>query len=160
MQTVAQLLTTLGVIKSHSRRRCRTTIRSRRASSRRSYQTVFRQRFALHEPRAEVLPRVLFLVQRRASRLGARADDAGDRSHGPRQRSFDARQITLSAAYLAHLQRFVHREPRPQQPPAADWINPWWLAAWAGSSPSGMNAFEAFRKIPRLRLRLTRAISL
>ena len=40
------------------------------------------------------------------------------------QQVLDARTATLSAAYLAHPERFVNGPPLPKQPPAVAWINP------------------------------------
>lgn len=43
---------------------------------------------------------------------------------GTVQQVLDARQTTLSTAYLAHPERFVNGPPVPKRPPAVAWINP------------------------------------
>ncbi len=77
--TVAQLLATLGVTKSHSRPH----VSNDNPFSESQFKTLkyrpeFPDRFGCHEDALRFLPRILPLVQRRALSLGHRPADAGD----------------------------------------------------------------------------------
>ena len=124
-QTVAQLLAALGVVKSHSRPQVSNDNPfSESQFITLKYRPEFPQRFASYDHGPDVLPRVLPLVQPRASPLGPRVADVSDCSLGSLGRSLGRRQKTLSAAYAATPERFVQREPRPLRLPEAVWINP------------------------------------
>ncbi len=88
--TVAQLLATLGVVKSHSRPQ----VSNDNPFSESQFKTLkyrpeFPQRFASYDHGLTFCRQFFPLVQRRASPLGTRADDASDRSHRPCHRGFN-----------------------------------------------------------------------
>ena len=124
-QSVAQLLATLGITKSHSRPH----VSNDNPFSESQFKTLkyrpeFPDRFDSHE-HGLTFCRTFFpwyndehhhwglgLLTPAAVHFGQAAD------------LLAARQSTLTAAYLAHPERFVRREPKPLQPPDTVWINP------------------------------------
>lgn len=54
--------------------------------------------------------------------------------YGQASEVIEARQVVLTAAYMAHPERFVKHHPRPQGPPQEVWINPPTLGAGAGGA--------------------------
>ena len=124
-QTVAQLLATLGVVKSHSRPQVSNDNPFSESQFKTlKYQPEFPQRFASHEHGLMFCREFFPWYNDEHHHWGLGLMTPATVHTGRAIEVLTARQVTLSAAYLAHPQRFVHREPRPQQPPPAVWINP------------------------------------
>ena len=124
-QTVAQLLATLGVVKSHSRPQVSNDNPFSESQFKTlKYQPEFPQRFASHEHGLTFCREFFPWYNDEHHHWGLGLMTPATVHTGRATEVLTARQVTLSAAYLAHPQRFVRREPRPQQPPAAVWINP------------------------------------
>lgn len=124
-QTVAQLLATLGVVKSHSRPQVSNDNPFSESQFKTlKYQPEFPQRFASHEHGLMFCREFFPWYNDEHHHWGLGLMTPATVHTGRAIEVLTARQVTLSAAYLAHPQRFVQREPRPQQPPAAVWINP------------------------------------
>ncbi len=123
--TVAQLLAALGVVKSHSRPQ----VSNDNPFSESQFKTLkyrpeFPQRFASYNHGLTFCRGFFPWYNQEHRHWGLGLLTPATVHSGRATQVLAARQVTLSAAYLAHPQRFVHREPRPQQPPAAVWINP------------------------------------
>ena len=124
-QTVAQLLATLGVVKSHSRPQVSNDNPFSESQFKTlKYQPEFPQRFASHEHGLTFCREFFPWYNDEHHHWGLGLMTPATVHTGRATEVLAARQVTLSAAYMAHPQRFVHREPRPQQPPAEVWINP------------------------------------
>ena len=124
-QTVAQLLATLGVVKSHSRPQVSNDNPFSESQFKTlKYQPEFPQRFASHEHGLTFCREFFPWYNNEHHHWGLGLMTPATVHTGRANEVLAARQVTLSAAYLAHPQRFVQREPRPQQPPEAVWINP------------------------------------
>jgi putative transposase len=124
-QTVAQLLATLGVVKSHSRPQVSNDNPFSESQFKTlKYQPEFPQRFASHEHGLMFCREFFPWYNDEHHHWGLGLMTPATVHTGRAIEVLTARQVTLSAAYLAHPQRFVRREPRPQQPPPAVWINP------------------------------------
>jgi putative transposase len=124
-QTVAQLLATLGVVKSHSRPQVSNDNPFSESQFKTlKYQPEFPQRFASHEHGLTFCREFFPWYNDEHHHWGLGLMTPATVHTGRAAEVLAARQDTLSTAYTAHPQRFVHREPRPQQPPAAVWINP------------------------------------
>ena len=123
--TVAQLLAALGVVKSHSRPQ----VSNDNPFSESQFKTLkyrpeFPQRFASYNHGLTFCREFFPWYNREHRHWGLGLLTPATVHSGRASQVLAARQVTLSAAYGAHPQRFVHREPSPQQPPAAVWINP------------------------------------
>jgi putative transposase len=124
-QTVAQLLATLGVVKSHSRPQVSNDNPFSESQFKTlKYQPEFPQRFASHEHGLTFCREFFPWYNDKHHHWGLGLMTPVTVHTGRANEVLAARQVALAAAYLAHPQRFVHREPRPQQPPKAVWINP------------------------------------
>lgn len=124
-QTVAQLLATLGVVKSHSRPQVSNDNPFSESQFKTlKYQPAFPERFASHEHGLTFCRAFFPWYNDEHHHWGLGLMTPATVHTGRATEVLATRQVTLSAAYLAHPQRFVHREPRPQQPPTAVWINP------------------------------------
>jgi transposase InsO family protein len=124
-QTVAQLLATLGVVKSHSRPQVSNDNPFSESQFKTlKYQPEFPQRFASHEHGLTFCREFFPWYNDEHHHWGLGLMTPATVHTGRAAEVLAARQDTLSTAYTAHPQRFVHREPRPQKPPAAVWINP------------------------------------
>ena len=113
-QTVAQLLATLGVIKSHSRPH----VSNDNPFSESQFKTLkyrpeFPHRFASLRTRPDVLPRVLPLANHEHHHWGLGLLTPATVHSGHSAEAWRHHQKTLSAAYAATPERFVQREPRP-----------------------------------------------
>ena len=124
-QTVAQLLATLGVVKSHSRPQVSNDNPFSESQFKTlKYQPEFPQRFASHEHGLTFCREFFPWYNDEHHHWGLGLMTPATVHMGRANDVLTARQVTLSEAYIATPERFVRREPRPQQPPAAVWINP------------------------------------
>jgi putative transposase len=122
---VAQLLADLGVTKTHSRpHTANDNPFSESQFKTLKYRPEFPDRFGCLED-ASGFCRPFFTwynTQHYHSALGLLTPDSVHYGRAPEV--IAQRQQVLTAAYLAHPQRFVRHPPRPPQLPAAVWINP------------------------------------
>ena len=123
--TVAQLLAALGVVKSHSRPQ----VSNDNPFSESQFKTLkyrpeFPQRFASYNHGLTFCRGFFPWYNQEHRHWGLGLLTPATVHMGRATEVLTARQVTLSAAYIATPERFVHREPSPQQPPAAVWINP------------------------------------
>jgi len=123
--TVAQLLATLGVVKSHSRPH----VSNDNPFSESQFKTLkyrpeFPERFAsfdvAHAHCGEFFP--WYNDEHFHSGLGLLTPATVH--FGRTTEALALRQQTLLAAYQAHPERFVHKPPHPTPPPTHVWINP------------------------------------
>ena len=124
-QSVAQLLATLGVTKSHSRPH----VSNDNPFSESHFKTLkyrpeFPDRFDSQEHGLGFCRAFFpwYNDEHHHWGLGLLTPATVHFGHAPRL--LDARQNTLTAAYMAHPERFVRREPQPLPLPTAVWINP------------------------------------
>lgn len=124
-QTVAQLLATLGITKSHSRphvfddnpfseSQLRTT----------KYQPEFPDRFRGMEHGLEFCGRFIHWQNHEHHHWGLGLLTPATVHHGQAAAVLAARQTLLTAAYAAHPEQFVGQPPRPLALPRRVWINP------------------------------------
>jgi putative transposase len=122
---VAQLLADLGVTKSHSRpHTANDNPFSESQFKTLKYRPEFPDRFgSLQDARGFCGPFFSWYnTEHHHSALGLLTPDSVH--YGGAPEVIAQRQQVLTAAYLAHPQRFVRHPPRPPQLPAAVWINP------------------------------------
>lgn len=124
-QTVAQLLATMGVVKSHSRPHVSNDNPFSESQFKTlKYQPEFPERFASFEHGLlhcrEFFP--WYNGEHRHWGLGLLTPDVVH--HGRAPAVLAARERTLTAAYELHPERFVQHPPRPLPLPAAVYINP------------------------------------
>ncbi len=124
-QTVAQLLATLGVTKSHSRPYVSNDNPFSEAQFKTlKYQPTFPERFgSLEDARAWARPFFhWYNHEHHHAALGLMTPAA---IHlGQAEQLYQQRQVVLQAAYQAHPERFVRGQPVPPALPTAVWINP------------------------------------
>jgi len=124
-QSVAQLLATLGVTKSHSRPH----VSNDNPFSESQFKTLkyrpeFPARFASHEHGLDFCRTFFPWYNDEHHHWGLGLLTPSAVHFGRATQQLAARQATLTAAYQAHPERFVRRPPRPLALPAAVWINP------------------------------------
>ena len=123
--TVAQLLATVGVIKSHSRPHVSNDNPFSESQFKTlKYRAEFPDRFGSQED-AHGFSREFFdwyNNEHYHSGIGLLTPAMVHYGHAPR--ILAARQDVLHAAYAAHPERFVHKPPSPLALPEAVWINP------------------------------------
>jgi len=123
--TVAQLLTTLGVTKSHSRPHVSNDNPFSESQFRTlKYRPEFPERFGSQEDARGFCGRFFhwYHYEHYHSGLGLLTPAMVHHGHAPK--ILAARQDVLHAAYAAHPERFVHKPPSPLALPKAVWINP------------------------------------
>jgi putative transposase len=123
--TVAQLLATLGVTKSHSRPH----VSNDNPFSESQFKTLkyrpeFPQRFGSHEDGRGFCGRFFHWYHHEHYHSGLGLLTPAMVHHGHAPKILAARQEVLHAAYAAHPQRFVNKRPTPLELPRAVWINP------------------------------------
>ena len=123
--TVAELLTDLGVVKSHSRpHTSNDNPFSESHFKTMKYRPEIPARFESVE-QAQSIFRKLFHWYNQVHRHSGLALLTPATVHaGKAQEVTHARAGVLSAAYSAHPERFVNKPPVPDQPPTEVWINP------------------------------------
>jgi putative transposase len=124
-QSVAQLLATLGVVKSHSRPH----VSNDNPFSESQFKTLkyrpeFPSRFASHDQGLDFCRQFFPWYNEEHHHWGLGLMTPGVVHRGQATQILAARQATLSTAYQAHPERFVRREPKPLPLPDAVWINP------------------------------------
>jgi len=122
---VAHLMSDLGVTKTHSRPH----VSDDNPFSESQFKTLkyrpdFPGRFGCIEDARQFCRRFFawYNTEHRHSGIAMLTPDQMHSGHA--DRVIAARQRVLSAAYAAHPERFVRKEPKPQAPPTAAWINP------------------------------------
>ncbi len=124
-QTVAQLLATLGVVKSHSRPQVSNDNPFSESQFKTlKYQPEFPQRFASHEHGLTFCRTFFPWYNDEHHHWGLGLMTPAMVHLGRSAEVLAARQETLSAAYAATPERFVLRAPRPLRLADAVWINP------------------------------------
>ena len=124
-QTVASLLVTLDVAKSHSRPHVSDDNPFSEAQFKTlKYRPHFPERFASIEHARQFLRDFFawYNTQHHHSRLALLTPH--DVHHGLVDERLAHRARVLDAAYAAKPERFVHRAPAPRRPPETVWINP------------------------------------
>ena len=124
-QSVAQLLATLGVTKSHSRPH----VSNDNPFSESHFKTLkyrpeFPDRFDSQEHGLGFCRTFFPWYNDEHHHWGLALLTPAAVHFGQAPQLLAARQDTLTAAYLAHPERFVRREPKPLSLPTAVWINP------------------------------------
>jgi putative transposase len=124
-QTVAQLLASLGVVKSHSRPQ----VSNDNPFSESQFKTLkyrpeFPQRFASYDHGLTFCREFFPWYNQEHRHWGLGLLTPATVHSGHSAEALAARQKTLSAAYAATPERFVKREPHPLRLPEAVWINP------------------------------------
>jgi putative transposase len=124
-QTVAQLLATLGITKSHSRPH----VSNDNPFSESQFKTLkyrpeFPDRFASYEHALEFCGKFFHWQNREHHHWGLGLLTPATVHHGQAQTVLAARQGVLTAAHEAHPERFVGQPPRPLTLPRAVYINP------------------------------------
>lgn len=124
-QTVAQLLATLGVVKSHSRPH----VSNDNPFSESQFKTLkyrpdFPDRFASFEHGHGFCVPFFDWYNNQHYHAGLGLLTPAMVHHGQADNVLASRRNALIAAYAAHPQRFVRRPPEPLAPPRAVWINP------------------------------------
>jgi len=123
--TVAQLLATLGITKSHSRPH----VSDDNPFSASQFKTLkyrpeFPARFASHEHALEFCGRFFHWQNHEHHHWGLGLLTPATVHFGQAERVLAARQAVLSVAHAAHPERFVQHAPRPLPLPPEVWINP------------------------------------
>jgi putative transposase len=124
-RTVAQLLATLGITKSHSRPH----VSDDNPFSESQFKTLkyrpeFPDRFASFEHGLEFCGTFFHWHNHEHHHWGLGLLTPATVHHGQADRVLAARQAVLAAAYAAHPERFVRQPPRPLPLPREVWINP------------------------------------
>ena len=124
-QTVAQLLATLGITKSHSRPH----VSNDNPFSESQFKTLkyrpeFPDRFASHEHGLEFCSAFFHWQNHEHHHWGLGLLTPATVHHGQADAVLTARQAVLAAAHAAHPERFVRQPPRPLTLPREVWINP------------------------------------
>lgn len=124
-QTVAQLLATLGVVKSHSRPQVSNDNPFSESQFKTlKYQPKFPERFTGQDHGLRFCRTFFPWYNQEHHHWGLGLLTPAMVHFGRSAEILAARQGTLSAAYAATPERFVRRNPRPLQLPDAVWINP------------------------------------
>lgn len=124
-QTVAQLLATLGVTKSHTRPDCPTDNPFSESQFKTlKYRPDFPARFASFEAALEFCRSFFYWYNHEHYHSGIGYLTPAMVHFGQSERVLEKRRKTLNAAYAAHPERFVRKPPEPPQLPDAVWINP------------------------------------
>jgi len=123
--TVAQLLATLGVTKSHSRPH----VSNDNPFSESQFKTLkyrpdFPERFGSQEDGRGFCGRFFQWYNHEHYHSGIGLLTPAMVHHGQAKKIVAARQDVLHAAYAAHPERFVNKQPTPPPLPEAVWINP------------------------------------
>jgi len=124
-QTVAQLMATLGITKSHSRPH----VSDDNPFSESQFKTLkyrpeFPDRFASIEHGLDFCGKFFHWQNNEHHHWGLGLLTPATVHHGQAEAALAARQAVLTAAYAAHPERFVCRPPRPLALPSEVWINP------------------------------------
>jgi putative transposase len=124
-QTVAQLMATLGVTKSHSRPH----VSNDNPFSESQFKTLkyrpdFPQRFACFDDGRVLCDEFFHWYNHEHHHWGLALLTPATVHHGQAENVLAARQAVLTAAHAAHPERFVHQPPRPLPLPGEVWINP------------------------------------
>ena len=124
-QTVAQLLATLGITKSHSRPH----VSDDNAFSESQFKTLkyqpdFPERFGSHPEALAFCDTFMHWYNHEHHHWGLGLLTPAVVHTGEAEQALAARQVALSAAYSAHPERFVHGAPQPLHLPSEVWINP------------------------------------
>jgi putative transposase len=124
-QTVAQLLATLGVVKSHSR----PYVSNDNPFSESQFKTLkyrpdFPDRFVSQEHGLEFCREFFPWYNHQHHHWGLALLTPAAVHCGQAPQLLQTRRATLAAAYSAHPERFVRHQPQPLQLPATVWINP------------------------------------
>lgn len=124
-QTTAQMLANLGVTKTHSRpHTSNDNAFSESAFKTLKYQPEFPDRFGCQQD-AVVFCRSFFTWYNEEHHHSALGLMTPDQIHyGQADAIIAARQVVLDAAFAAHPERFVAKQPTPPAKPVAAWINP------------------------------------
>jgi putative transposase len=124
-QTVAQLLATLGITKSHSRPHvCDDNPFSESQFKTLKYRPEFPDRFASFEHALDFCGKFVHWQNYEHHHWGLGLLTPAVVHFGQADAILAARQAVLDAAHTAHPERFVRRPPRPLALPAEVWINP------------------------------------
>jgi len=124
-QTVAQLLATLGITKSHSRPHvCDDNPFSESQFKTLKYRPEFPDRFANFEHGLDFCGKFVHWQNYEHHHWGLGLLTPAVVHFGQADAMLAARQAVLDAAHTAHPERFVRRPPRPLALPAEVWINP------------------------------------
>jgi putative transposase len=124
-QSVAQLLATLGVTKSHSRPRVSNDNPFSESQFKTlKYQPDFPERFAGFEHALDFCGRFFHWQNQEHHHWGLGLLTPAVVHFGQAGTVHAARQHVLNAAHAAHPERFVHHPPRPLPLPPEVWINP------------------------------------
>jgi putative transposase len=124
-QTVAQLLATLGVVRSLSRPH----VSNDNPFSESQFKTLkyrpgFPDRFKSFDAALSFCREFFPWYNDEHYHSGLGLLTPASVHFGQTQQVLDARQAALRAAYAAHPERFVRQAPTPATPPTAVWINP------------------------------------
>ena len=124
-QTVAQLLATLGITKSHSRPH----VSNDNPFSESQFKTLkyrpeFPDRFASQEHGLNFCAKFFHWQNHEHHHWGLGLLTPTTVHHGRADAVLTARQAVLTAAHAAHPERFVRQPPRPLALPREVWINP------------------------------------
>jgi putative transposase len=124
-QTVAQLLATLGITKSHSRPH----VSDDNPFSESQFKTLkyrpqFPDRFASIEHGLDFCSKFFHWQNHEHHHWGLGLLTPATVHHGLADAVLAARQVVLTAAHTAHPERFVRQPPRPLALPGEVWINP------------------------------------
>jgi len=124
-QTVAQLLATLGITKSHSRPH----VSDDNPFSESQFKTLkyrpeFPERFVSYEHAREFCGKFVHWQNHEHHHWGLGLLTPSTVHHGQAETVLAARQAVLTAAHAAHPERFVRQTPRPLALPREVWINP------------------------------------
>ncbi len=124
-QTVAQLLATLGITKSHSRPHVSDDNPfSESQFKTMKYRPEFPDRFSSFEHALEFCGRFFPWHNHEHHHWGLGLLTPATVHYGQADTVLAARQVVLDAAYAAHPERFVRQPPRPLTLPREVWINP------------------------------------
>lgn len=124
-QTVAQLMATLGITKSHSRPH----VSDDNPFSESQFKTLkyrpeFPGRFASIEDGLDFCDKFFHWQNNEHHHWGLGLLTPATVHHGQAEAALAARQTVLTAAYAAHPERFVGQPPQPLTLPSKVWINP------------------------------------
>jgi len=124
-QTVAQLLATLGVVKSHSRPH----VSNDNPFSESQFKTLkyrpnFPHRFGSQEDVCQFCRHFFHWYNNEHYHTGIALLTPAMVHDGSAETVVQQRQEVLDAAYAANPERFVRKRPAPQAPPREVWINP------------------------------------
>ena len=124
-QTVAQLLATLGITKSHSRPHVSDDNPfSESQFKTMKYRPEFPDRFISMEHGLEFCGKFIHWQNHEHHHWGLGLLTPATVHLGQAEAVLAARQSVLTAAHVAHPERFVRRPPRPMALPSEVWINP------------------------------------